>query len=388
MKSSETIGQRVARYRHYRGYSQSKLANLAATTRDTIASIEIDRTNPSTSMLGSIANALEIDIERLRGTRLDDPEALHDMVATVRRALAATDLVVADIEPRPLPELRREVAQLGEWRRATKYAKIGSALPGLVDELLVAASNVGEPAYAMLTGAYRAANTLGHKMGYADLSLTAVERMEWAAGRAGDPLLEAMTHYLRAAALARIGASKQAMVLLGRTIDAVQPLASTDPMAAAVYSALHMKAGVIAAALSDRDASNAHLEEAATFAGQDRVVHETVVGPTNVQLHRLAAAVDLGDFGTASAIADAVKVPDGYAKERTAYRWIDTARAFLGAGDTERAVEALFEAKEAAPEHFQASAAVKSAIRTAAAQERRVGTRGLRALANFAGVED
>src|SRR5690606_34314957 len=156
----------------------------------------------------------------------------------IRRALAAVDLVPDDIHPRPLSELRAEIAQLGEWRRATKYAKIGIALPDLVDELLVASSEEGEPAYALLTGAYRAANTLGHKLGYADLSLTAVERMEWAADRAGDPLLVAMTHYLRAAALARIGAGKQAMVLLGRTIDTVHPLATTDPIAGAVYSAL------------------------------------------------------------------------------------------------------------------------------------------------------
>lgn len=388
MQSSEELGHRIARIRHQLGWSQAKLAAEANTSRSMVAKVETSQASPSAQWIGAVAAALGTDASRLTATRDGDPETVHRLVPTIRRALAAVDLVPDDIHPRPLPELRAEIAQIGEWRRATKYAKIGIALPDLVDELLVASSEEGEPAYALLTGAYRAANTLGHKLGYADLSLTAVERMEWAADRAGDPLLVAMTHYLRAAALARIGASKQAMVLLGRTIDTVQPLATIDPIAEAVYSALHMKAGVIAATLADRDSSNSHLDEAAAFASKDRVVHETVVGPTNVALHRLAAAVDLGDLGRAAAITEGVQLPEGYAKERSTYYWVDTARAYLGMGETEKAVEALFEAKELAPEHFQTSSTVKATIRTAAAQERRTGGGGLRALANFAGVSD
>jgi len=374
MTSSESIGQRIARLRHRRGYSQSKLATLASTTRDTIAAAEIGRYTPSVSVLGAIANALDVDVERLNGVREDDSEALHELVPTIRRALAAVDLVLDGVEPRPLQAIQVDIVQLGEWRRATKYNKIGVVLPDIIDELLVATSDSGEPAYAMLTGAYRAANTLGHKLGYADLSLTAVERMEWASARSGDPLLVAMTHYLRAAALARIGAGPQAMVLLNRTIDEVQPLAEPgNTIASAVYSALHMKAGTIAAALHRAEASQSHLEEAAKFAGTgDRIVHETVVGPTNVQLHQLAAAVDLGDLGKATAIADGLHMPDGYARERVAYGLADTARMHLGKGEVDLAIDALYEASEVAPEHFKA-AAIQLTIGEARAQERRSG---------------
>lgn len=353
-----------------------------------IAQIEIDKASPSAGMLGAIAAALEVDVERLKGTRPDDPEALHDIVATVRRALAAVDLVLDTVEPRPLDVIQGDIVQLGEWRRATKYSKIGVVLPDLIDELLVAATDKGEPAYAMLTGAYRAANTLGHKLGYSDLSLTAVERMEWAAAHSGDPLLVAMTHYLRAAALARIGAGPQAMVLLNRTIDQVQGLAEPgNTVAAAVYSALHMKAGTIAATLARSEASSAHLDEAEAFAGtRDRIVHETVVGPTNVQLHRLAAAVDLGDLGKAGQLAGEIELPDGYAKERSAYFWVDSARAHLGRGEIDLAIDALYEAREIAPEHFR-SATIRSAIDTVAAQERRA-SRSVATLASSAGMSD
>src|SRR5690606_7482679 len=183
-----------------------------------------------------------------------------------------------------------------------------------------------------------------------------------AGAHSGDPLLVAMTHYLRAAALARIGAGRQAMLLLNRTIDQIQPLVSQDnAAAAAVYSALHMKAGVIAATMTRREDSRSHLAEAADFAGvTDRIVHETVVGPTNVALHQLAAAVDLGDLGEASKIAESVNLPKGYAKERSAYYWADKARMHLAKGEVDQAVDSLYEASEIAPEHFR-SATIQSA---------------------------
>lgn len=388
MPTAESVGQRVARMRLRRKYSQTKLALLASSTRDTIASIETGRVSPSASMLGAIANALDVDVDRLAGRRPDDPEAWHELVPTIRRALAATDLVVDAVEPRPLDQIQADIVQLGEWRRATKYSKIGVILPDLIDELLVAASEYREPAYAMLTGAYRAANTLGHKLGYADLSLTAVERMEWAATHSGDPLLVAMTHYMRAAALARIGAGRQAMVLLNRTIDEIQPLASQgNSVAAAVYSALHMKAGVIAATMTRREDSQSHLAEAAEFAGtKDRIVHETVVGPTNVSLHQLAAAVDLGDLGEASKIAESVTLPKGYAKERSAYYWADKARLHLAKGEVDQAIDSLYEASEIAPEHFK-SATIRSAVSTLEARQKRSG-RGVGELALRAGLQD
>ncbi len=350
-----------------------------------VAQVELGIASPSTSWIGACAAALGVDSADLTRGSDTDPDQLHRLVPTIRRALASVDLYPDDIEPRSIEEIRADVVQIGEWRRATKYDKIGVVLPDLVDELLVATGESGEPAYALLTAAYRAANTLGHKYGYADLSLTAAERMEWASQRSGDPLLIGMTHYLRAAALARIGSGKQAMLLLNRAIAELQPISPSNDLASAVYSALHMKAGTIAATLADRQSSEAHLNEAAEFAGTDRVAYETVVGRTNVELHRIAAAVDLGDVGKAEQISMSTNLPEGYAKERSAYYWIDTARAYLGQGRTGKAIEALWEAQEVAPEHFRASRAVDATLDTVAAQERRAGSDSLRRLAVLAG---
>lgn len=388
MQESDAVGARIAQIRKQRGMTQTALASKATISLSMVKKVERGHASASTIVLGQIAQALGVDTSRITGPQ-DEPEQLHQLVPTIRRALAAVDLWDDTAEPLPLPQLYAQVVQLGEWRRATKYDKIGAVLPTLVERLLTAGQEHGEPAYALLADAYRASNTLAHKLGYADLSLTAMDRMEWAASRSGDPLLVATSHYLRAAALARIGSGKQALRLLDRTMIEVEPMIHSDRNAAAVWTALHMRAGTIAATLADKSTSEEHLTEAAKVAVSvgDRVVYETVVGPTNVKLHRIAAAVDLVQPGRALKIAETVDFPDGIAAERETYFHLDVARAHLLNRRPDEAIEELYTARVLAPQHFRASTTVKNAIKTAASQQRRA-SHGLRALANYAGIQD
>ncbi|MFD4406989.1 helix-turn-helix domain-containing protein [Nocardia sp. NPDC058499] len=388
MIEDEAVGARIAQIRKTRGLTQAQLSQKAHVGRAYLARVESGDASASTVWLAQVAQALGVDSSRLSGPQ-DSAEQLHQLVPTIRRALASTDLYDDGIELLPLDQLRRQVVQLGEWRRDTKYDKIGAILPDLVEQLLTAGQEHGEPAYALLADAYRAGNTLAHKLGYSDLSLTAMDRMEWAADRSGDPLLVATSHYLRAAALARIGAGKHALRLLDRTMIAVEPLIATDGNAAAVWTALHMRAGVIAASLADKSASEEHLSEAAKVAAGvgDRVVYETVVGPTNVKLHQIAAQVDLLQPGKALKTAETVDFTDRIAAERQTYFHLDVARAHLLNKRPDEAIEELYTSRVLAPQHFRASATVKNTIRAAAAQQRRASS-SLRALANYAGIED
>ncbi|NKY60439.1 helix-turn-helix domain-containing protein [Nocardia flavorosea] len=388
MIEDEAVGARIAQIRKTRGLTQHQLAQKAHVGRTYLARVESGDTSASTVWLAQVAQALGVDSARLSGPQ-EDPDQLHQLVPTIRRALASTDLVDDDLEPLPIDQLRQQVVQLGEWRRATKYDKIGATLPDLVDQLLTAGREHGETAYALLADTYRAGNTLAHKLGYSDLSLTAMDRMEWAADRSGDPLLVATSHYLRAAALARIGAGKQALKLLDKTMIDVEPLIQADRDAAAVWTALHMRAGTIAATLADASTSQQHLAEAAKVAAQvgDRVVYETQVGPTNVKLHQIAAEVDLMQPGKALKTAGTVVFSDGIAAERQTYFHLDVARAHLLNRKPDEAIEELYTSRVLAPQHFRASSTVKNTIRAAASQQRRAHD-GLRALANYAGIED
>ncbi|MEU0871671.1 helix-turn-helix domain-containing protein [Nocardia brasiliensis] len=388
MKESDSVGARIARYRKIKGLTAQQLAAKAGVGHSTLRQVEAGHASPSTFWAGRIADALGIDASKLYAEDTEDVQTL-DVLPIIRRTLAAVDLMDDDVEPLSPAELAPTVAKIGTWRRGARYRKIGDILPGLVDQLLVSGKEHGEPAYALLTDAYRAANSLAHKFGYSDLSMTATERMLWAADRSGDPLRVASVNYLKAATLARIGAGRQAMRLLDRSVADLMPLVGADRTAAAVLSTLHMRAGTIAATLGQGDASRDHLAEAERLVANlpDTVVLDTVVGPTNVKLHQIAAEVDLGEAGKAIEIARNTRLPADFASERRTYFWVDTARAHLLAGDPDAAIEALLESREAAPEHFRASGTVKATVRATADQQRRA-SQTLRSLANAAGVSD
>ncbi|MBF6315610.1 helix-turn-helix transcriptional regulator [Nocardia cyriacigeorgica] len=387
MIEGESVGARIARIRKIRGMTQHQLAAAANVSRSMLAQVEKGHSSASTVWVGAVANALRVDASRLYGD--DEPEQLLDVLPILRRTLAATDLMDPDLEPEPIEQLRVLSAKVSQWRRDTQYRKIVQVLPDLVDRLLISGNEAGEPAYALLTDAYRAANTVAHKLGYSDLSLTATERMEWAATRSGDPLLLATTHYVKAATLARVGASQHALRLLTRAMADIEPIVDDDAAAAAVYSILHMRAGTIAAAAGDSDTSRSHLAEAELLARGfgDRIVYDTPVGPTNVKLYQVCAEVDLGEPGRAIEIAHGTRLQKNTPVERQAYFWLDTARAHLLNGDPDAAITALYESRLASPEHFRSSPTVKNIVKTAATQQRRASD-SLRSLANYAGLAD
>lgn len=401
MDATESPGRRIATLRKSNGWRQQDLADKANVSKSMVAKVESGHVPPSTAFLGSVARALDVDMAFLVGEpaelRDDASVAMRRAISSIRRALASYDLVDGedDVSPASVDSLRAEVAQVNAWRRDTAYAKIGAVLPSLLERLIIASETAEsdhdrERVYAMLADCYRAANTLAHKLSQMDLSLTAVDRMEWAASRSGDPLLMATTHYLRAAALARIGEGRRALRLLTRTMTALEGDIGNDQRALAVYGSLHMKAGTIAATLADAGAASTHLDEAARAAdntGADAVYYETTFGPTNVALHKLSAAIDLGNPVEAVRLAQTTRVPDTMATERRAYGHIDGARAYLLNQEPDKAIEELYEAFATSPLHFRGSSVVKAAIRAIAEQQRRSSS-GVRALAARAGISD
>ncbi|MFI6215607.1 helix-turn-helix domain-containing protein [Nocardia brasiliensis] len=386
MAPQEFIGARIAFYRTAQNLTQGELAARAGVSRSHLAAVETNpKRSPSATFVGQLANGLGIDASKLYAD--DEPEQLLEIMPIIRRALAAIDLMDDDLEPEPIEDLRPKVLKLGEWRRATQYRKITNMLPDLTDRLLVTAREEGEPAYALLTDTYRAANTLAHKMGYSDLSMTATERMVWAAERSGDPLLLATVHYLKAATLARIGAVAQASRLLDRAMVDIEPLVGDSPRAAAVMSTLHMRAGTIAASQFDADTSRSHLAEAARLAEgfPEGVVYDTQVGETNVKLFKMNAEIELGNPERAVELARTTKLPAGLAVERQTYFWLDAARAHLLNNDPDAAMEALFESQAVAPEHFMRNPTVKVTV-VAAGEHKRRASRDFQRLASLAGL--
>ncbi|WP_194852716.1 helix-turn-helix domain-containing protein [Nocardia sp. SYP-A9097] len=386
MLEPEHPGRRIAKYRKLRGMTQTKLAMAAGVSKNRLAKVETGAAAASSVWIGAVANALGVEADLIYGIDNERPR-LDGTIPAVRRVLASTDLLPS-LEPDSLEQLRPLVEQVVRWRHAAAYAKLTKVLPDLAEQLLVAGERDGAPAYVLLTSVYRAANTLSHKLGHNDLSMLATDRMVWAAERSADPLLLATTQYVKSAALARIGATAQAIRLTDRTIADIEPYAADDT-AAAVLCALHMRRAGLACLAGDSDTTDTHFGAAGGLAERvgDRQVLGTIVGPTNLRLWELNAAVDLGRVAEAQKIAKIVRLPAEFPRERSAHYWLDTARAHLAAGKPDDAVDALQEARSIAPEYFRNARAVKTTLEATAEQQRRASN-GLRALSNYAGLKD
>jgi hypothetical protein len=96
-------------------------------------------------------------------------------------------------------------------------------------------------------------------------------------------------------------------------------------------------------------------DEAAQQVGSDQNHYWTCFGPTNVQLHRVAAAVELGD-GRAAVESHRQIDPAGFGgllPERRAHHYLDMARGFAQVGDVAQASEMLLEGDRLAPSEIR-----------------------------------
>lgn len=127
--------------------------------------------------------------------------------------------------------------------------------------------------------------------------------------------------------------------------------AATDQVEG-VYGALRLQLAVIAARTERAEQARQHLarsREVADRLGRDRNDYQTEFGPTNVALHEVAVAVDLGDAGEAIRRASTFDA-SGLSAERQGRMLIDVASAWTQWRNVERALAALEDAERIAPE--------------------------------------
>ncbi|MFD9445999.1 XRE family transcriptional regulator, partial [Streptomyces sp. NPDC060001] len=278
------------------------------------------------------------------------------------------DLTVA---PRPLPVLAAEMHAVAQMRQDGQYVKFAPLLPGVLEELTHTALGATSEeerrrAYWWLARGYRAANSLAHKLGYHDLSATAVDRAHWAADRSGDPLMQVTAAYLRAGGMIRMGAFGSARRLLEGLEGEVERLAPEAAMSeahVALQGAIYLKLAILEARAGRPEAARHRMEEARVAAGMvggDTSHYEMSFGPANLRIHEVAALIDQGDAEQAlarlrewGAEQDQAEweVPAGLAAERVSHHHIDVAAARLAEGDREGALADMLAARAASAPH-------------------------------------
>ena len=147
------------------------------------------------------------------------------------------------------------------------------------------------------------------KLGECELAWLAADRSMAVAQRADDQLLAGVATARVCNALVAMGRARPALELNVNIANRLAPGGTNDsaPDRLSVYGMLLLQGAMAAARFGDSATVEDLLHgahEAALMLGGDQNHYWTSFGPTNVELHRAAAAVELGDGGRAVEIHD------------------------------------------------------------------------------------
>jgi hypothetical protein len=174
----------------------------------------------------------------------------------------------------------------------------------------------------------------------------------------GDPLGSVASAFRMGHAFITLRRLDQAERVAAEAIHALSPLAERHdcpPETLSLFGAMHLIQSVVYAREGNRQATRRTLDQARQIAarvGPGRNDYDTEFGPTNVELHAVAAAVDLGDAGEALDLARQIDAAC-LSPERQSRLHLDLARAHLQRRHLGEAVGALLDAERAAPEQVQ-----------------------------------
>ncbi|WP_243274512.1 hypothetical protein SALCHL_003029 [Streptomyces albus subsp. chlorinus] len=209
------------------------------------------------------------------------------------------------------------------------------------------------------------------------------------AERADDPLLMAAGAFRLSIVFLGARHHEQAARASGSAAETLRPLAGTGrPEAIAVRGALTLQRAVAAARTDRADDAYEYLRHARDMAaqvGKGRNDYNTEFGPTNVALHGVTVAVDLGDAGVGLRAAENVDASTLSTERQTRFR-IDVARAHTQRRQVPAAVEALLTARRLAPDMVLAVPVVRQLVADLMAMSRPPSD-DLRGLAKELGIQ-
>lgn len=369
MTDDMTIGERVAFYRQRRGLTQDVLAGLVGRSEDWLRKVEhevlpLDRL----SVLRRLAFALDISL----GDLIGEPvlmawadESSRRTVPALRVALMDHRQFLSDQQPENPPRLdalaNEIAAQWGDYQNS-RYARLTQRLPLLITDAQTACQHYGQGtdeglrAHALAASVHQLATAFLTKLGEADLAAISASRGLAAAQASGSDLMIGSLYRAVAHALLSIGEFDQAVALTRTAADYLEPgLADATPEYLSVYGMLHLVGAVASSRREERaDTASflAEADQAAARLGHDANLLWTAFGPTNVNIHRVTAAMELGDIQVAVDLGPRI---DTHALpiERRVRHAIETARAYVRWNRTQEALALLLDAEQYAPEQVR-----------------------------------
>ncbi|MEV7981198.1 helix-turn-helix transcriptional regulator [Streptomyces sp. NPDC086519] len=373
----KALGRKIAFHRKRRGLSQKEFAGLLERSEAWVSQVErgvrrIDRM----TVLEKVADVLELPVAELAAEApivASVAEGEPPGVSRLRLVLSAAHSLKAILGGSSgspdVPALRAEVDRAWSLTHQGNYADLAELLEGLVPRLESAARSVPDSdrveLFRLLAIMYHTCSGALANMGEPEAAWIAVDRAVVAAERANDPLLMAAGEFRLSIVFLGARHFEQAAQASGTAADALRPLAeSGQAEAVALRGALTLQRAVAAARLNLADEAYGYLRDAREMAeqvGDGRNDYNTEFGPTNVGLHEVSVAVDLGDAGVALRAAQSIDA-SGLSAERQTRFQIDVARAYAQRRQVSDAVSALLRARELSPEMVRSLPMVKQLV--------------------------
>ncbi|WP_059010327.1 helix-turn-helix domain-containing protein [Streptomyces specialis] len=372
----KALGRKIAFHRKRRGLSQKEFAGLLDRSEAWVSQVErgVRRVDRMT-VLEKVAEVLNVPVAELAAeapivasvAEGDGPGASRlRLVLSGAHSLKA---VLGQVEPPDVPALRADVDRAWSLTHEGAYADLTELLERLVPRL-ESATRAGTDderpeLFRLLAAMYHTCSAALANMGEPEVAWIAADRAIVAAERAGDPLLMAAGEFRLSIVFLGARHYEQAAQVSGSAADALRPPAEDGQVeAVALRGALTLQRALAAGRLNRAEEAYAYLRQAREMAervGDGRNDYNTEFGPTNVALHEVAVAVDLGDAGVALRAAEAVDA-SGLSTERQARFGIDLATAHAQRRQVADAVSALVEVRDLLPEMFRAKPAVKQLV--------------------------
>ncbi|MBW8482010.1 helix-turn-helix domain-containing protein [Actinomadura parmotrematis] len=277
-------------------------------------------------------------------------------------AAALTDQPGTGSDPGPavlsLSRLSKAVAAAKRNYQDCRYSTVIDGLPTLLTDLRTASgTHEGDDRLrveALSAEAHHVAASILLKLDHEGLAWIAADRSMQAARNSQDLITIGSNARILTHALMNDGHYGAATNTAGTYAQHIDHQADEyTPDFLSVYGALLLRGAVAAGHRSDRHASATLLDEAQEAArrlGGDFNLRWTAFGPTNVQLHRVNIALQLGDAGSAidqARTTDLDRIP---LTERKATLLMDTSRALAQWGKHDKAYEVLRATHHLAPE--------------------------------------
>jgi transcriptional regulator with XRE-family HTH domain len=381
------LGERVAYWRVQRHLTQQELADRLGRPRNWIWKIESGAVGSLErySTLAQVADALTVDMQVLlgrdldrpaRGTECADPEAVEAIRTALERydALTGPPSPAATAEPPALAQLGKQADYVWAAFDHGRYGIVSSALPRLLsDAQLAHAACTGDDAAtaaALLAQAYQLGASVLRKLGEHQLGWLAADRAIRIVNETGDLCWHGVASFRVGNALLAMGRVDAALQVQLGAVNRLSPDAAVDDTddRMSVYGIVLLQAAMAAARKGDSATVTDLFTEAGAVArrvGVDATRYRSTFGPTNLGVHRTAAAVEMGEGALAvhahEEIAPAALT--ALPSERRANHLLDVARGYAQWGKPDQAAELLVAADALCPAEVRCRPVAQSVLR-------------------------